>query len=64
MKQFIDDEAIEQTLAELAAHLVEAEDVLVPSLEAKVRDVRAALKRAYHTLSRLEVRVTRRKATS
>ena len=64
MKRVIEDEPIEQTFAELAAQLVEAEDVLLPSLEAKVRDVRDVLKQAYDVLSRLELQVTSQKAKS
>lgn len=61
MKRGKKEEPIEQTFAELAAHLTEAEDVLLPSLEAKARDIRAALKRAYDVLSRLERRVAMQK---
>ena len=64
MKRISEDERIEQTFAELAAHLVEAEDVLLPSLEVKVRDVRDVLKQAYDVLSRLEIQVTRQTAKS
>ena len=61
MKRGMKEESIEQTFAQLAAHLTEAEDVLLPSLEAKARDIRAALKRAYDVLSRLERRVAMQK---
>ena len=59
MKKVIEDEPVERAIAELAAHLVEAEDVLLPSLEARVRDVRDLLKEAYSVLSRLELQVTK-----
>ena len=62
MKRGNEDEPIEQTFAELAGHLVEAGDVLLPSLEAKVRDVRGVLKQAYDVLSRLELRAARQEA--
>ena len=61
MKRVTEEEPIEQTFAEVAAHLVEAEDMLLPSIEAKVRDVRDVLKRAYSVLSRLERKVTKQK---
>ena len=59
MKKVAEEEPIEQLFAELAAHLVEADEVLLPSLEAKVRDVRDLVKQAYGLLSRLELQVTR-----
>ncbi len=59
MKKVIEDEPIEQTFAELTGRLVEAEDILLPSLEAKVRDVRDVLKLASDVLSQLEFRVKR-----
>ena len=64
MTRIIEDEPVEQTFAELQGYLVEAEDLLLPSLEAKVRDVRDVLKRAYEILNRLERRVTRPKRKS
>ena len=64
MKRVIEDELIEQTFAEVEAHLSEAEDMMLPSLEAKIRDVRDRLKVASDVLSRLEFRVTRLKGKS
>ena len=51
------EESLEQMFAEVASHLVEAEEILLPSLEAKVRDVRSLCQKAYDALSRLQVRV-------
>jgi hypothetical protein len=64
VKTVTEDEPMEQMFADLAAHLVEAEDVLLPSLEAKVRDVRDLLHQAHSLLSRLELQVTRRQPKS
>jgi hypothetical protein len=61
VKQATEEEPIEQVLAERGAYLVEAEDVLLPSLEAKVGDVRAACQKAYEVLNRLQVCLTRQK---
>ena len=61
LKQATEEEPIEQVLAELGACLVEAEDVLLPSLEARVRDVRAACQKAHEVLERLQVRLMRQK---
>ena len=61
MKRVTEEEPIEQTFAEVAAYLVKAEDILLPSIEAKVWDVRDVLKRAYGVLGRLERKVTRQK---
>ena len=61
MKRVTEEEPIEQTFAEVAGRLVEAEDMLLPSIEARVRDVRDVLKQAYDVLSRLELRVTTQK---
>ena len=51
------EESLEQMFAEVGSHLVEAEEILLPSLEAKVRDVRSLCQKAYDALSRLEHRV-------
>ena len=61
MKRITEEEPIEQAFAEVAAYLVEAEDMRLPSIEARVRDVRDVLKKAYDVLERLEVRVTTQK---
>lgn len=58
---YIEEEPIEQVLAELGAYPVEAEDILLPSLEARVRDVRTACQKAHEALERLQVRLTRQK---
>jgi len=50
------EESLEQMFAEVASHLVETEEILLPSLEAKVRDVRSPCQKAYDALSRLQVR--------
>ena len=57
MKSPADEESIEQMLAEVGAHLVRAEEILLPSLEAKVRDIRSLCQEAYEVLSRLEHRI-------
>jgi len=41
------EESIEQMFAEVGAHLVEAEEILLPSLEAKVLDVRSLCQKAH-----------------
>lgn len=64
MKKVAEEEPIEQMFAELAGQLVEVDDTLLPSLEAKVRDVRDLLKQAYGLLSRLELQVTRQQPKS
>ena len=51
------EESIEQMFAEVRAYLVEAEETLLPRLEAKVRDIRDICKQAYKVLDRLELRV-------
>ena len=61
MKRVTEEEPIEQTFAEVAGRLVEAEDMLLPSIEARVRDVRDVLKQAYDVLERLEARVVTQK---
>ena len=55
------EESIEQMFAEVGAHLVEAEEILLPSLEAKVRDVRSLCQKAHDVLSRVELRVQTQK---
>ena len=55
------EESIEQMFAEVVAHLVHAEDMLLPSIEAKIRDVRDVCKKAFDALSRLELRVETQK---
>jgi hypothetical protein len=54
-----DEESIEQVIAELGGHLVNIEELMLPSLEAKVRDVRQVCQEAYKVLSRLELRIER-----
>ena len=61
MKRVTEEEPIEQTFAEVAARLVEARDMQLPSIEASLRDVRDVLKQAYDVLQRLEVRVITQK---
>ena len=55
------EESIEQMFAEVTAHLVHAEEMLLPNLEAKARDIREVCKKAYDVLSRLELRVVTQK---
>ena len=64
MKKVAEEEPIEQLFAEVTGYLVEADDVLLPSLEAKVRDVRDLVKQAQGLLSRLELQVTRHQPKS
>jgi hypothetical protein len=45
---------IEEVLGEFSGRLVELEDVLLPTLEAKVRDIREVCKEADDILARLE----------
>jgi len=52
-----DEVSTEQLFSELASYLVEAEEILLPSLEAKVRDIREVCKNAYGVLTGLEHRV-------
>ena len=54
-----DEESIEQLFAEVGAYLVEAEDLLLPRLEARVKVLREVCKKAYEVLRRLEQRVIR-----
>ena len=61
MKRVTEEEPIEQTFAEVAAHLVKAEDMLLPIIEAGVRDIRDVLKQANDVLGRLEHRVLHQK---
>jgi hypothetical protein len=64
VKRATEDEPSEQMFAELAGRLVEAGDVLLPSVEAKVQDVRDVLKQAYSLLGRLELQVRRQQPKS
>ena len=61
MKRVTEEEPLEQTFAEVAAHLVKAEDTLLPMIEAGVHDVRDVLKQASDVLGRLEQRVVYQK---
>ena len=54
-----EEESIEQILAEVQGHLVQAEELMLPSLEAKIRDVRQVCQKAYDALGRLQLRVER-----
>jgi len=51
------EEPIEQLFAEVGAALTDIEEIRLPSLEAKVRDIRDVCKAAYDALNRLEHRV-------
>jgi hypothetical protein len=55
------EESIEQMVAEVGARLGEAAKILLPSLEAKVRDVRSLCHKAHEVLSRAELRVLTQK---
>ena len=52
-----EEESIEQIFAELRADLVEIDEIRLPSLEAKVRDIRDVCKSAYEVLDKIEHRV-------
>jgi hypothetical protein len=57
------EKPIEQLFAEVQAALVDIEEIRLPSLEAKVRDIRDVCKGAYEILSRIEHRVVVQKRT-
>ena len=57
------EKPMEQLFAELQACLVDIEEIRLPSLEAKVRDIRDVCKSAYDVLSRIEHRVMVQKRT-
>jgi len=57
------EKPMEQLFAELQACLVDIEEIRLPSLEAKVRDIRDVCKSAYAILSRIEHRVMVQKRT-
>ena len=52
-------EPLEQQFAEILGQLVKLDEMDIPSIEAKVHDLRAECQKAYELLSRLEVRVMR-----
>ena len=55
----VEEESVEQLFAHVAAFLVEAEVLLLPSLEAKVQTVRDTCNRAFSVLRKLEQTVAR-----
>jgi hypothetical protein len=64
VKRDTEEVPIEQMFAGVEAHLVEAEEILIPGLVAKVQDVRDAINRAYDVLEELEDRVLNRKSNA
>ena len=54
-----EEESIEQLFAEVEARLAEVDDILLRSLEAKVKIAREVCNNGYKALSRLEQKVIR-----
>ena len=59
MKRVIEDKPLEQAFAEVEAVLVKLDELLLPSLEAKVRDIREVCQEASEALTWLEQQVLR-----
>ena len=59
MKRVTEDAPVEQVFAQVEALLAETEEMLLPRIEAGVRDVREVCNRAYDVLIELEDQVLR-----
>ena len=56
----MEEESFEQQFAEVEGHLVKLEDMDIPSIEAKVHDLRTEIDKTYELLITLEQRVLRK----